>query len=63
MTDQSKPRHFLSLLDLSSNELRQLVSRASELKQLRRSRQPHTPLRNKVLGMIFEKSSNGTMAR
>ncbi len=60
MTDQSKPRHFLSLLDLSSNELRQLVSRASELKQLRRSRQPHTPLRNKVLGMIFEKSSTRT---
>jgi ornithine carbamoyltransferase len=57
----SKPvRHFLSLLDLSSDELRALIKRATELKQILRSGELHEPLKNKTLGMIFEKSSTRT---
>ena len=54
------PRHFLSLLDLSAEELRGLVSRAIELKAMLRNGQYHTPLKNRSLGMIFEKSSTRT---
>jgi ornithine carbamoyltransferase len=53
-------RHFLSLLDLSAEELRGLIARAIELKRLHRDGREHTPLRGKVLGMIFEKSSTRT---
>jgi len=53
-------RHFLTLLDLSSQELRDLIQRASELKKLQKSGQPHDLLKNKVLGMVFEKSSTRT---
>ncbi|MDP7536509.1 MAG: ornithine carbamoyltransferase [Methylococcales bacterium] len=52
------PRHFISLADLTTIELKQLIYRAIELKQ---HRDPdYTPLKNKVLGMIFEKSSTRT---
>ncbi|MEY4719853.1 MAG: hypothetical protein RL563_2471 [Pseudomonadota bacterium] len=53
-----QPRHFISLLDFSSSELRQLIHRAIELKN---NRDPHyQPLKGKVLAMIFEKSSTRT---
>ena len=54
------PRHYLTLLDLSADELAAVFSRASELKQLLRSRTPHESLRGRVLGMVFEKSSTRT---
>ena len=51
-------RHFTSLLDFSSAELRTLIHRAIELKN---NRDPdYQPLKGKVLGMIFEKSSTRT---
>ncbi len=51
-------RHFTSLLDFSSTELRALIKRAIELKN---NRDPdYQPLKGKVLGMIFEKSSTRT---
>ena len=53
-------RHFLSLLDLSPDELIALLKRAIELKALHRSGEIHHPLKNKVLAMIFEKSSTRT---
>jgi ornithine carbamoyltransferase len=53
-------RHFLSLLDLSGDELRGLLRRAVELKALHRSGEIYAPLQNRVLGMIFEKSSTRT---
>lgn len=56
----SKIRHFLSLMDLSTDELVGLLQRAAELKQLQRNRQDHATLRNYVLAMIFEKSSTRT---
>lgn len=55
-----QPRHFLTLLDLSPEELGYLVERAIELKTMQRRGQPHTPLERKTLGMIFEKSSTRT---
>ncbi|WP_415903103.1 ornithine carbamoyltransferase [Neptuniibacter sp. QD29_5] len=53
-------RHFLTLLDLSSEELRTLVKRASELKAIRNRGEVYEPLKNKVMSMIFEKSSTRT---
>jgi len=54
------PRHFLTLLDFSSDELRQLIARAIELKQWHRQERLYEPLKNKVLAMVFEKSSTRT---
>ncbi|MFY0677747.1 MAG: ornithine carbamoyltransferase [Neptuniibacter sp.] len=56
----SKTRHFLTLLDLSPEELRTLVKRASELKSIRNRDEVYEPLKNKVMAMIFEKSSTRT---
>jgi len=53
-------RHFLTLLDLSPEELDWIIHRAIELKKIQRSGEIHEPLKNKVLGMIFEKSSTRT---
>ena len=51
------PRHFITLNDLSGAETRALIRRATELKQLKSN---YEPLKNKVLGMVFEKSSTRT---
>lgn len=53
-------RHFLTLLDLSGDELRQLVQRAIELKHWQQNGRIYEPLKNRVLAMIFEKSSTRT---
>ena len=53
-------RHFLSLLDISSQELRTIISRATELKNMLRSGESYTPFANKTLAMIFDKSSTRT---
>ena len=53
-------RHFLTLRDLSSDELRTLVKRASELKAIRNRGEVYEPLKNQVMAMIFEKSSTRT---
>lgn len=53
-------RHFLTLLDLSSTELQRLIARAIELKAMHRARDIYEPLKNRVLGMVFEKSSTRT---
>jgi len=53
-----KPRHFISLLDLTGDEFRRLIGRAVELKN---NRDPeYQPLKGQVLAMIFEKSSTRT---
>jgi ornithine carbamoyltransferase len=56
----SSPRHFLTLLDLSTAELDWVINRAIELKQIRNQGELYEPFRNRVLGMIFEKSSTRT---
>jgi len=53
-------RHFLTLNDLSRNELRGLIQRAIELKAQQKAGKIFEPLKNKVLGMVFEKSSTRT---
>jgi len=60
MTETNQPRHFLSLLDLSGEQLQQIIARASELKKLQHAGEPHLTLKGKVLAMIFEKSSTRT---
>lgn len=52
-----KPRHLVTLRDLSPAEFRALIVRATELKALKAT---YEPLKNKVLGMVFEKSSTRT---
>ncbi|THB74318.1 MAG: ornithine carbamoyltransferase [Gammaproteobacteria bacterium] len=53
-------RHFLSLMDMSQDELNYLIKRACELKEITKKGEVYEPLKNKVLGMIFEKSSTRT---
>ena len=53
-------RHFLSLMDCSQAELAGLLKRGIELKDLHRRGVVYEPLKNRVLGMIFEKASTRT---
>jgi len=53
-------RHFLTLTDLSNNELKTLLQRAIELKTMHNKGEIYQPLKNKVLAMIFDKSSTRT---
>lgn len=53
-------RHFLTLMDFSPEELHTLIQRAIELKTLHKAGKIYEPLKNKVLGMVFEKSSTRT---
>lgn len=53
-------RHFLSLMDCTPLELNSLVRRGIELKDLRKRGILFEPLKNRVLGMIFEKASTRT---
>ena len=53
-------RHFLSLMDCTPQELASLILRGIELKDLRNRRVLYEPLKNRVLGMIFEKASTRT---
>ncbi len=56
----SQPRHFLTLMDFSPQELQQLLLRAIELKQAHRAGQASPQFPGSVLAMIFEKSSTRT---
>ncbi|MGA1562335.1 MAG: ornithine carbamoyltransferase, partial [Gammaproteobacteria bacterium] len=56
----SKPRHFLTLLDLTPDELNALIHRAIELKQAHYAGSAVRSFEGKVLGMVFEKSSTRT---
>ncbi len=53
-------RHFLSLLDFSSDEHSALIAHAIDVKQKLNRGISHTPLNGKLLAMIFEKSSTRT---
>lgn len=57
---QAKPRHFLTLLDLNPSELNSVIARAIELKKQVHNGTSTDIFKNKVLGMIFEKSSTRT---
>ncbi|MEL0005895.1 MAG: ornithine carbamoyltransferase, partial [Luminiphilus sp.] len=49
-------RHFLTLMDLSPAEIRELIERAIELKALRQSGTEPRSLAGKSLAMIFTKA-------
>lgn len=53
-------RHFLTLMDVSPDELKQILQRAIELKAMQRRGDIYQPFIGKVLGMVFEKSSTRT---
>ena len=53
-------RHFLTLKDMSSSELVQLLDHATYLRKTWRAGEVRDTLRNRVLAMIFEKSSTRT---
>lgn len=53
-------RHFLTLKDLTSEELNTLLHRAIELKEMHKEHELFEPLKNKTLAMIFEKASTRT---
>jgi len=53
-------RDFLSLLDLSEQELDLLIKRALKLKKERSKGHKALPLKGKTVGLIFEKSSTRT---
>lgn len=53
-------RHFLTLLDLSTSELEQLIKRACELRKMQHAGTIYQPFVGRTLGMIFEKSSTRT---
>ncbi len=60
MPKPKAPKHFLTLLDLDEGEAKQLITRATELKQLRRRGEDYRPLVGYTLAMVFEKSSTRT---
>lgn len=53
-------RHFLTLKDLTPEELHKIIQRAIVMKEEVRQGTAGEPFKNKVLGMIFEKSSTRT---
>ncbi|WP_370979323.1 ornithine carbamoyltransferase [Agaribacterium sp. ZY112] len=55
-----KPRHFLTLLDLNPAELKEVIANAIELKKSLHHDEINEQFKNRVLGMIFEKSSTRT---
>ena len=53
-------KHFITLLDIEKNDLKNLISRAIELKNMVKKNIVYTPLQNKTLALVFDKSSTRT---
>ncbi|MDR1008142.1 MAG: ornithine carbamoyltransferase [Campylobacteraceae bacterium] len=53
-------RHFLTLKDFSKEEILEIIALAGKIKQETKNREYKPYLKEKVLGMIFEKSSTRT---
>lgn len=53
-------QHFLTLMDFDAATLKKLITRGIELKAMQKSGEIFEPFRNRVLGMIFDKSSTRT---
>ena len=60
MVPLKAPRHFLTLEDVNRDELNHIIKRAIELKALQRKGVATEIFKDKVLAMIFEKSSTRT---
>jgi len=52
--------HLLRVFDLEKKDIDELLSMAASLKERHRRGIPHQPLRGRVMGLIFEKSSTRT---
>ena len=52
--------HFLTLLDIPKEEIKKLIHRAIELKKMTKENIVYTPLQNKTLALLFDKSSART---
>ncbi|MHC3436555.1 ornithine carbamoyltransferase [Natrialbaceae archaeon A-gly3] len=59
-TDDTQPRHFLDVDDLSEEELFAVLDRATEYKRAVEAGEDHTDLPGKTLGMLFQKASTRT---
>ena len=55
-------KNFITLLDIPKKDIQKLILRAIELKKMRNSNITYTPLQNKTLALIFDKSSTRTRA-
>lgn len=55
-----EPRHFLDIDDLSAEELAEVLTRATDLKERQQRGKHHPLLAGQSLGMIFEKPSTRT---
>jgi ornithine carbamoyltransferase len=53
-------RHFLTLFDLSSDDLQNVIQRGIELKAKQKAGEIYEPLKNKIMGLVFDKSSTRT---
>lgn len=63
MNQISKPiakRHFLQLKDFTTEEILYILDRAIILKKKFKNYEPHTPLLDRTLAMVFEKASTRT---
>ncbi len=59
-TDDSQPRHFLDVDDLSAEELFAVLDRAATYKRAVETGEDHAELPGKTLGMLFQKASTRT---
>lgn len=55
-----KMKHLLTLMDLSQNEINEILNLADQLKYEKKNGIEHHLLKGKTLGMIFQKSSTRT---
>ena len=53
-------KHLLKLMDLSTEEITEILNLADQLKYEKKNRIKHHILEGKTLGLIFEKSSTRT---
>ena len=53
-------KHFLSVFDLKKNEIMQILDKTKILKEEKKNKRQNNSLRNKTVGMIFEKLSTRT---
>ncbi|RQG94555.1 ornithine carbamoyltransferase [Natrarchaeobius chitinivorans] len=59
-TDETQPRHFLEIDDVTNDELESILDRATAYKRAQNEGEDHEDLDGQTLGMIFQKPSTRT---
>ena len=59
-TDETQPKHFLEIDDVTRDELESILDRAAEYKRAQAEGTEHEDLEGRTLGMIFQKPSTRT---